>query len=444
MFYRRPSESAVQPQAATGEAGVTQRLEAVSAAFAESTAFRDTSWDAVLERRRLGGIGPVPGREKVLYIGDIHGASPEGLDEDLRRVGLLDNQRRWQNPQNRYLVQVGDLIDRGEHGLEIYDRIAELQTQAQGRLIRLFGNHEQFHLAGIPGQIRAAPIPGLQERLFRDVISRNVVAAFSEGNTIYTHAGIDLKFFPEFVGMAAKEIVATLNERFVNAVRAFHTAWQSAGADHELSFKVTETFLESDPIFDTHNGIFWTRSRIANDQFQQVVGHTPQESGIRDDPGDRVKYVDVGRIFGELGHFNLVRSRAVGANTANSRGLRELAHDYQTFLNFVRGGGKPFVDGDLQESADSLAGSLLKELEARDVERVEFDRGREVNVTDLCNALEKLERQQPAAVRVFIMKYFGNMSIDDVTEKMTGPDRKQVAELWQAVSDWLSIELFPK
>lgn len=428
----------------SNEHGLSVTSEGTRDFFAESQ-FRidrlfgrsSVSWDEVLERRRQGGVGPVPGREKVFYIGDIHGASPEALDDDLRRIGLLGGNRRWQNPQNRYLVQVGDLIDRGERGLEIYDRIHELQEQSEGRLIRLFGNHELYHLAGVPWQISARAIPGLQERLFRDILSGKVAAAFSEGNTIYTHAGIDLNFFPEFKGMETKQIVSELNRRFLVAVQKFHEAWTNAGEDGDRRYKASKEFLNSDPIFDPHNGIFWTRSNIANDQFQQVVGHTPQKQGIQDNPGDRVKYVDVGRIFGELGRFDLVNSRAIGANSATSQSMRIMAHDMRVFADFIKDGGRAFSD-------TSIAARLRHALNGENVLHISLARGQRVETSSLCDALQKLEQEQPEAVKVFVLKYFAGMSVDDLATSMPGHNRDEIGEMWQAASDWLYFELFPQ
>lgn len=401
----------------------------------------DDSWDRILEEiRNAGSTGPVQGRDKVIYIGDIHGASPADLDDDLRRVGFLNANRQWQNPHDRYLVQVGDLVDRGEHGLALYDRIAELQSQSEGRLIRLLGNHELYHLSGTPWQIGAKDIPGLQERLFRDILDRKVEAAYCERNTIYTHAGIDLKFFPELVGKEPEAICAILNRRFRDAVAKFHSAWERAGNDIQLKSRLSAEFLESDRIFDSSRGIFWTRGKIANDQFQQVVGHTPQSKGIRDNPGDRVKYVDVGRIFGELGHFDLVSSRALGANSAVSSMIRDLAHDMTAFTDFVRKGGQPFAVPHSFGQELGRALEILSELQRQNIKEISLGAGKRIDSKVFCHALAKLEETQPRAVEIFCLKFFGRMTFDEITQSMPEIDRTEARDLWKAVNAWLVTE----
>lgn len=398
---------------------------------------KDDSWDEVLASIRKNALGPVPGREKVIYIGDIHGASPNILDEDLRRVGFLDANRRWQNPQNRKLVQVGDLIDRGEHGLAIYDRLADLQEQSKTQLIRLFGNHELYHLAGVAWQIGATKIPGLQERLFRDILSHKVLAAFLEGNTIYTHAGIDLKFFPEFVNIESSVIVSEINRRFFSAVERFHKGWVAAKNDPDIIYPLIKSFLASDKIFDSENGIFWTRSKIANDQFQQVVGHTPQRNGIKDNPGDRVKYIDAGRIFGELGNFGLLNSRAFGANSANSASMRTLAHDLTPFADFLRKGGKAFTN-------TSWSKKVLEIFANAETQEIKLTAAHSVDARELCSALEKLEEQQPEAVKIFVLKYFCQISSNKLQGKFSHLNENQIYDLWKTTCAWLYYELFPR
>lgn len=400
----------------------------------------ETCWDDVLAQARKGGIGQVPGREKVLYIGDIHGASPSDLDDDLRRVGLLDSRRRWQNPQGRYLVFMGDLIDRGQHGLAIYDRTTELQKQANGHVVRIKGNHEIYHVAGVPEWIGAPAIHGLQERLFRDILSGSVVAAFCEGNTIYTHAGIDLGFFPEYVGKSNDYIVKSLNQRLVSSVRSLFANSRRRSDDIEAS---ALAFTESDAIFDASYGIFWTRGNIANDQFQQVVGHTPQREGIRDNPGDRVKYVDVGRVFGETGHFNLERSRAIGANSANTAFVRQNAHDMRTFVDFVRNGGCPFGD----RSRDRTWGAkvdpkvILKRLKDLEVEKIELKSGIKVRTDQLFRALETLGRIEPLQAQIFIADFFAQFPIDVIAAKTTNDDVATATEQLRLAKNWLYQEL---
>ena len=296
----------------------------------------DASWSEVLNTiAPFSGGALIPGREPVLAMGDLHGCNPEILKRDLHRVGLVDIDGKWLNRRDYKFVQMGDLVDRGSHNLEVYDYMRELKLQAGDNLIRLVGNHDLYHIVGHPESIRALPIPGLQSRFLEDILSGQMVCAWSEYDTIYTHAGIDLKFFPEFKDEPPYEIVSQLNLRFRTSIAKFAVLLIEAKGDQDARDEAESRLLKSDRIFDIKNGIFWTRSNISNDQFRQVVGHTPQRSGIRCRPGDRVKYIDAGRIFGELGSIQSDQAQAIMGNSVTEEGVRWIAAHPETHRTFV-------------------------------------------------------------------------------------------------------------
>ena len=150
-------------------------------------------------------------------------------------------------------------------------------VKSNDKLVRLLGNHDLFHIMGRAEVLRAEPNSQTTKKLYDGVISGRIKAAWVEGNTIYTHAGIDLSFFPEFKDMTPKQIADNLNERLMYGV-------------------LNKNY--NDKIFDTENGIFWTRGNLENDKFRQVVGHTVKAKEHTYKDGDRVKYIDTGRIFG--------------------------------------------------------------------------------------------------------------------------------------------------
>ena len=71
-------------------------------------------------------------------IGDIHGQLGA-----LRRLGAYlgyDVDGDWRHDQDRHLVFVGDLIDRGPHSLEVAELVHRLCIE--GKAVCLLGNHE--------------------------------------------------------------------------------------------------------------------------------------------------------------------------------------------------------------------------------------------------------------------------------------------------------------
>jgi hypothetical protein len=91
----------------------------------------------------------IEGVERVVAVGDIHGAYDElaGLLED---VGLIDAEGRWTGGDT-HLVSVGDLLDRGDYGRQVMDLLMRLQQEAEaagGAVHVLLGNHEVMNLVG--------------------------------------------------------------------------------------------------------------------------------------------------------------------------------------------------------------------------------------------------------------------------------------------------------
>ena len=72
-------------------------------------------------------------------IGDVHG-SIRTLDAMLERLGYVCSGGRWSHPEGRFLISLGDLIDRGPDPLGCVERIAALAADECGQMV--LGNHE--------------------------------------------------------------------------------------------------------------------------------------------------------------------------------------------------------------------------------------------------------------------------------------------------------------
>lgn len=83
-------------------------------------------------------------------IGDVHGELP-ALRALGRRLGY-DVDGGWTHPSGRFLIFLGDLVDRGAHSLDVAELVRELVGRR--RALCLMGNHEYnlvaFHL-NVPG-----------------------------------------------------------------------------------------------------------------------------------------------------------------------------------------------------------------------------------------------------------------------------------------------------
>ncbi|KAG0616930.1 hypothetical protein M758_5G152700 [Ceratodon purpureus] len=88
---------------------------------------------------------------RIVAIGDLHG-DIERTQWALQLAGVLskDGQHRWTGGTT-VLVQVGDVLDRGEDEIAILSLLAYLGKQARskgGAVFQILGNHETMNVAG--------------------------------------------------------------------------------------------------------------------------------------------------------------------------------------------------------------------------------------------------------------------------------------------------------
>jgi hypothetical protein len=87
--------------------------------------------------------------ERVVAIGDVHGAYPEFV-QVLKGTGLVDANLRWVGGRT-HLVQNGDVFSRGDQALKVVELLMRLQDEAAaagGAVHPLLGNHEVMSLTG--------------------------------------------------------------------------------------------------------------------------------------------------------------------------------------------------------------------------------------------------------------------------------------------------------
>jgi hypothetical protein len=92
------------------------------------------------------------GVERIVAVGDLHG-DYDNFVTILKnpKVGLLDENLRWIGGKT-HLVQIGDILDRGDKAKDIFDLLMRLEKEAAaagGMVHVLLGNHEETTLTGI-------------------------------------------------------------------------------------------------------------------------------------------------------------------------------------------------------------------------------------------------------------------------------------------------------
>jgi len=89
------------------------------------------------------------GVAKIVAIGDLHGDF-EHFVRLLRGTDLVDGDLKWTGGKS-HLVQMGDIMDRGDDARKIFDLIRRLEKEAEaagGWVHMLLGNHEEMNLMG--------------------------------------------------------------------------------------------------------------------------------------------------------------------------------------------------------------------------------------------------------------------------------------------------------
>jgi len=91
----------------------------------------------------------LPAPKRLVAIGDLHGDA-SAARRVLRLAGATDDHDQWIGGE-LVVVQLGDVLDRGDGEQDILDLFARLETDARaagGGFVPLLGNHELMNAAG--------------------------------------------------------------------------------------------------------------------------------------------------------------------------------------------------------------------------------------------------------------------------------------------------------
>ncbi|KAJ9527410.1 hypothetical protein QJQ45_025679 [Haematococcus lacustris] len=268
---------------------------------------------------------------RIVAIGDLHGDWNKAI-ESFRVAGvikILDNDEVVWRGGDTVVVQLGDVLDRGDNEIAIVKLLRGLDQQARehgGAVYMLNGNHESLNICGdfryvTPGAfVESALFAGLTEHDLRDweLLARVRFAVYKPGgpmamelsknptvlvvnDTVFAHGGL----LPSHV----KYGLENLNNQVA--------AWMRAD-------KTSETGKAAPPFIamGDASSVMWNRS-LSKERFptpyerfhacsslkqalqrlgasRLVVGHTPQLSGANCECEGAVWRIDVGMSYGVL------------------------------------------------------------------------------------------------------------------------------------------------
>ncbi|XP_062090108.1 shewanella-like protein phosphatase 2 [Humulus lupulus] len=102
-----------------------------------------------------------PAADRLIAVGDVHGDF-EKTRQSLRLAGLVDESDKWIGGSTM-VVQIGDVLDRGDNEIKILYYIEKLKREAArsgGTIISMNGNHE---IMNVEGDFRFVTKKGVKE-----------------------------------------------------------------------------------------------------------------------------------------------------------------------------------------------------------------------------------------------------------------------------------------
>ena len=275
------------------------------------------------------------GVERIVAIGDLHGDYAQFVAA-LRSAGLVDGKTNWKGGKT-FLVQAGDVLDRGAESRKIMDLLMKLEEQARrkgGQVIPLIGNHEAMNVYGDlryvsegeyaafrdsnSEQVRAqfyarrleelkqsgsAQIAGPEYRLKWETEHplgffehrfhfgpngrygrwiRSHYAVVKINDTLFLHGGIS----PKYAAMPLDEI----NKRVLEELDDFQKLEGGVATDGAGPLWYRGLASDPDPSMELHVEAVLKQHQVS----RIVIGHTPTPGAIHPRFGARVVVIDVG------------------------------------------------------------------------------------------------------------------------------------------------------
>ncbi|ORX87562.1 Metallo-dependent phosphatase, partial [Anaeromyces robustus] len=261
-------------------------------------------------------------------VGDIHG-DYDRLIKILRHAKLIDRRNNWIG-KDSILIQVGDLIDRADDTIKIFDILMKLRDQAKevGGIVNvLIGNHE---LMALQGNYVFASIGdfdsfgGLENRekefslegKYGEFIRKQMNVSMIIDDTIFCHSGISSNFLEQGIDY----LNDYAHDLFTN-IPPFDELYDSVvlqGKNHPIY---------TDPLVEM-SGPLWSSGFVSNAESKacpeiekvlnmtntkrMVIGHTVQNYGqIKTRCDNKLIIIDIGIsscIGGYYGYLEILNN----------------------------------------------------------------------------------------------------------------------------------------
>lgn len=225
--------------------------------------------------------------KSVVVIGDVHGEY-DGLLENLYNANITKDTSTcdWNEATKRtLLVQVGDIVDRGERSYDCYFCLKHLQQTAtnSNKVVRILGNHciwwleQSFHMKNANEPIEKARL------VVTDMISSILDGTLKVAHSMYyksiplliSHAGLRNEMI-KYINLTDIDLISTyINNKLLEVIDKCKDGNIKCSFKHEL-------FMAGRERGGTNiGGLTWTDFSIFLSQqqesipiFHQIVGHS--------------------------------------------------------------------------------------------------------------------------------------------------------------------------
>ena len=276
---------------------------------------------------------------RAVAIGDMHGdwaqalralalagvVSQEDADAAVASAGaeqgtgvVMTEMPKWTGGDT-LLVQVGDILDRGDDELRLLGLFASLREEAQeagGDVFMLHGNHEAMN---VMGDFRYVTLGGFRETA---MYIEETQGPRPEGDPWTLTAAAEARFAlfapggPLAMALATNPTVLQIDDTlFAHAgVLPQHVAYGLEKVNYDMAAWMSGVGKLPGQVINGDGGVYWTRvyGRASNESVcndlssvleatgakRMVVGHTPQEGGANASCDGRVWRIDVGMSRG--------------------------------------------------------------------------------------------------------------------------------------------------
>ena len=244
-------------------------------------------------------LSPLPAKrpdaKRVVAIGDLHG-DLAATRAAFKAAGLIDDKDAWIG-KDTVVVQLGDILDRGDDEQAILDLIFKLEGEAKaagGELVMLLGNHELMNAAGDFRYVTRGAMTDFDDAnggpraqvlgpggLYAKKLAAHDVIAIV-GDTVYSHAGVVGDFVTQ-----------------VSAVNMSSRCWLDGQLGGPRDRPIAMESEES-PVWTRAFGVDPVDCAAAKAALEKlgvkrmVVAHTPQQQGINAVCDNTVWRIDVG------------------------------------------------------------------------------------------------------------------------------------------------------